>query len=83
MLSSDRPELGSAKVESCTHNAPGMQPVVREAGRHTQAAPDHYYRLLLAGCLVCAANLPRFLPNATDLLHREKAGQFDVLNGPG
>jgi hypothetical protein len=37
MLSFERPELGSAKVESCTHNAPGVQPVVREA-RAAQAA---------------------------------------------
>jgi hypothetical protein len=38
MLSFDRPELGSVNVESCTHNVPGTQPVVREARAAPQAA---------------------------------------------
>src|SRR5512133_1700871 len=37
--------------------------------------------LLLTGWLVGAANLPRLLPKAGHLLHREEARQLDVLNG--
>ena len=37
--------------------------------------------LLLTGWLVGAANLPRLLPKASNLLHREEARQLDVLNG--
>jgi hypothetical protein len=40
-------------------------------------------RLLLTGGLVGAVDLPRLLPNAGNLLHREQARQLDVLYGTG
>ena len=51
-------------------------------GRAARCRPQ-MVRLLLTGWLVGAANLPRLLPDAGDLLHCEEARHLDVLNGTG
>src|SRR5216684_1221414 len=76
---SDYPHM-SANLTLPTTATPPTDPCSgpNEEGRQ-DAAPDG--SLLLTGRLVGAANFARSLPKALNLLHREEARQFDVMNG--